>query len=75
MVYPNPANEQVTIETQQKEIKSVVLIDGLGRIVSIGNFSLYHNRAQFDVSRLNKGIYIVLVGLENERLSAKILVE
>ncbi|PKP12160.1 MAG: hypothetical protein CVU09_01315 [Bacteroidetes bacterium HGW-Bacteroidetes-4] len=75
VVYPNPANEQVTIETQQKEIKSVVLIDGLGRIVSIGNFSLYHNRAQFDVSRLNKGIYIVLVGLENERLSAKILVE
>jgi hypothetical protein len=75
MVYPNPASERVTIETKQELIKSVVLIDGLGRMVSIGNISIDHNRAQFDVSRLSKGIYVVLVGLENERVSAKILVE
>lgn len=75
LVYPNPANEQVTIETVQEEIKSVVLIDALGRMVSIGNVSIDHNRAQFDVSRLTKGIYVVLIGLDNERISAKILVE
>ncbi|MGE4289211.1 MAG: T9SS type A sorting domain-containing protein [Salinivirgaceae bacterium] len=75
VVYPNPANEQVTIETVQEAIKSVVLFDGLGRRVRVGNISIDRNKAQFDVSRLSKGIYVVLVGLENERLSAKIMVE
>lgn len=75
LVYPNPANDLVTIELEQEAIKSVVLIDALGRRVTAGKVSIDGHKAVFNVSQLPKGLYVVLVGLENERVSAKILVE
>jgi len=55
-VYPNPANEQITITSKQElSDKEVFVYDGFGRMVKqvVGN--------QIDISDLNRGIYFLTI--------------
>ena len=55
-VYPNPANEQITITSSQElSDKEVFVYDGFGRMVK----QVFGN--QMDISDLNRGIYFLTI--------------
>lgn len=60
-VFPNPAIDvlNVSIETNNTKNVSVELVDVLGRTIETNTVS--NNIASFNVSKLNKGIYLVNV--------------
>lgn len=60
-VYPNPAQNQLFIELEDKQVTEIVILDYSGRIVR----SLSQNIKSIDVSGLNKGIYILKASTSN----------
>jgi hypothetical protein len=72
LVYPNPANYEVNIETAPT--RSVHLVDILGREVMRGETS-QQGKITFNISRLSKGIYSIhLDGNDSIRLIGKLIV-
>jgi choice-of-anchor B domain-containing protein len=67
---PNPANDIVTIESEN-DIKSIEIFDIIGKkIKNINNLSLRFNN--IDVSDLNSGVYILKI---NKSTSLKLIVK
>lgn len=58
-VYPNPASDVVSFETDYNKAASVDVMDLAGRKVNSASFEF--NRARVDVRNLNSGIYIYQV--------------
>ncbi|MBL4705081.1 MAG: T9SS type A sorting domain-containing protein [Flavobacteriales bacterium] len=68
-IYPNPANDQLTIDTDNNQIESLYLTDALGRIItSYANVSGIIN---VDVSNYAAGIYFVVARNGNEYQSQR----
>ena len=61
-VYPNPVQNQLLIQLEDKQIIEIEILDYSGRIIR----SLSQNIKSIDVSDLNKGIYILKVSTYNE---------
>lgn len=57
LAFPNPANQQVTVQLNAFAAGSIQLIDPVGRTVQTSNFAAGEQLARFDVSTLAKGIY------------------
>lgn len=68
VLYPNPAKDILNIKTNHK-IKSVIISDLLGRNQIISQ----KNSNEIDISTLNKGVYVVSIGLENKVLRYKLV--
>lgn len=70
-IYPNPVNEELTIESiLDIEIQEIKIIDVLGKIVSIQN----NGFNKIEMQNLNKGIYILsILSNENEIFRSKII--
>ncbi|TXE18114.1 T9SS type A sorting domain-containing protein [Psychroserpens burtonensis] len=80
-VYPNPSKGIVNIDFIQdtkEQIKTDIkvtgeLLDVLGR--SKFKIEMQHNGAQFDVSRLNPGVYVLKIYLDEVIETHQILVK
>lgn len=73
LIYPNPARSNVYIK--YKAIRQVVIYDYTGRKLLSNSFNNVDN-AQLNVSKLNKGCYIIKLTATNKGIiSAKLIIE
>jgi hypothetical protein len=71
-VYPNPANDMVTIAATTN-LKQIEVIDLAGKVIfSSNNLS---NKCTINTSAYNKGMYIIKVQTENSIQTTKLLVD
>ncbi len=63
-IYPNPATSQIYIASGNSNLKTVKLIDLLGKVVLVRS-NMQHDSA-IDVSPLTSGVYILEVTLEDD---------
>lgn len=56
-VFPNPANDRISIQVSEEEINTVRILDLSGRIVM--EFSWHGKQESFDVSNLASGTYLL----------------
>ncbi len=64
MIYPNPADENLTIETDNGSIKSIQILDATGKLIA--NQSLSLGKTVMDVSYLAPGIYFIPIQDKND---------
>ncbi len=65
VIYPNPANELITITFSSSEMRLVEIIDVTGKICIAREVE---NNAQIDISSLTEGIYTVRIGDHKQKL-------
>jgi Secretion system C-terminal sorting domain len=74
-IYPNPANNSLTINVEIAEkIKTIKIIDISGRVYNLPFIVSKGNLAQIDVSRLVNGSYSAIVSAGNQVMSYKFVV-
>ena len=71
-VYPNPANEQLTINNEQLIINNVEIFDVVGRPV-VGSNLCVRPATTIDISNLPSGVYFVKIYTENGMITQKII--
>ncbi|MBN9292748.1 MAG: T9SS type A sorting domain-containing protein [Flavobacteriia bacterium] len=78
-IYPNPANEQFTLEVSvpQQEEAAVILLDISGKMISERRtvFQSGTNQLLFDAKSFSAGTYILQVISESEFLPVKIIIQ
>ena len=70
MLYPNPANDSVTITTATYQ-SMVKIIDVTGKLVYT---TIINNQGNIDTSAFANGVYLVQISTENQPLQTKKLV-
>ncbi|MFH2144086.1 MAG: T9SS type A sorting domain-containing protein [Bacteroidota bacterium] len=73
IIYPNPATENVTIQSRQN-IQKIEIIDFQGRIVK-SIINIYEPEKTIDVSSLPKGLYLVRVYGEGIVETKRVIIE
>ena len=76
-VYPNPANDIVTVDIlKQNNTESVTisLFDAIGKVIYIKEVSSLNNKITFDVSELESGVYSVSVSNKYFNTTKKVTV-
>ena len=73
-IYPNPANDQLTIKSDIYLIHNVIIYDISGRLVNSIN-DINNRNIVVDLSSFMSGIYNILINLENGQTSSKIVIE
>nr|MDA3868206.1 T9SS type A sorting domain-containing protein [Salinivirgaceae bacterium] len=72
IVYPNPANDFITIKLDNYEINSnkvkIALYDLSGKAYRIENFTISQNRITLDVSDKASGLYFVQMIIDNQEI-------
>ena len=69
-LYPNPANSQVVINTNETQaLGEVLLTDMTGKVVK--QFQTQKSTTEIDVSTLENGIYFVKAGGVSQKLVKK----
>ena len=71
-VYPNPANNYITIESNNMEISGIVIYDILGKNVLVQK-QLKNNSV--NVSALNRGVYFIKISADNNSSTKKIILK
>ncbi len=71
IIYPNPASDEIFIQSYDQDFFSIKIIDVLGRTVKSASFS---QETSIDVSNLEKGVYFVQVANEENTITRKIVV-
>ena len=72
-IYPNPANDQITIKFDQAVTNAKVKInDELGRTIFETKFS--GDKLQIDVSTFSQGLYFITIDQNNSTLKAKLII-
>lgn len=71
-IYPNPATNQITIQSDTK-IQSVFVYDIMGKIVI--NFENFQNETLFLPDNLKTGMYIISVQTDNGESMHKLLID
>lgn len=72
--YPNPATNQLSIENKgTRNISNIIIIDALGRTINTvaGNG---RKKITIDVSKLNSGLYSVVLQTEDGNMTRKFLI-
>jgi hypothetical protein len=73
-VYPNPSNGQVNLHIDQYVGKvTIQIIDINGRVVAKFKNEEFNNLKTIDLSRLQKGVYILKVNSDNLEFTEKII--
>ena len=70
VIYPNPANDFITVSNYKYANTSYSLFDGLGRIVLSGNFTA--ENTNINIGSLAPGMYILTINGDN-RQSYKVM--
>lgn len=74
-LYPNPANDVISIETPEigNSVKRYTIINMLGQVVFVRTNSGFNssNVEQFDINELPKGVYIVELFADGKRSAQK----
>jgi subtilisin family serine protease len=66
-IYPNPSNDLITISSE-KEVLSITAYDEKGQVVEI----IKKDGQTYSIGHLPKGIYHLMISLENEKIYSKI---
>jgi hypothetical protein len=69
-VFPNPANEQITLDDGQGVIKDISIYDIMGR--KIRKHSINTTKSTLDVSNLQSGMYFLKILTEQGILTRKV---
>ncbi len=65
-LYPNPAEQFISIESS-KDFTKGTIYDSSGKVVTVIKNDHYDNQFTVDISKLNSGIYTVLIDNETKR--------
>ena len=68
LIYPNPSNESVTIQAKNCVVKSIELVNNLGKRISVVN-----NLNTIDVSKLASGNYLLYIETDLGKLVKQIV--
>lgn len=71
-IFPNPANNQLTLDNEQSKIKEVIIYDILGR--QMKQVIVNDVKTTLDVSTLPAGIYIAKINTEQRIITRKVQV-
>ena len=71
-VYPNPAHEQFTVQSNSVEINEIAIFDLTGREVL--RTEAWDNHCTINVSQLPAGLYLLKIHSENQAVIVKKLV-
>jgi hypothetical protein len=71
MVYPNPANEVLYVSSAGDEVIEIIIYDVKGQIVQ--KVSLPAGSDEIDISKLDKGIYLINIQVDDEVFTKKII--
>ena len=74
-VYPNPADEQFVVVGSNLEKAEFSLLNALGQSLPIQPINLSKQKAAFDISTFNSGLYYVVVSVDGISKIQKILIE
>ncbi len=72
-IYPNPANDKITIDTKTEIIESIKVFDISGKLINDYGKS-YNNLEELDISNYAKGTYFLKVKTERGLTTKKIVV-
>lgn len=72
-VYPNPANEFLTVQSSADEACSYSLIDVTGK--TILNGSIYAGKNELALENITSGIYIIRIQKNNETFTQRVIIE
>jgi hypothetical protein len=77
LIFPNPAHEQLSIQLLTPTIvKQVKLMDMLGRVIIIENFTTYTTEVVLNLNGIETGNYVIEVVSEtNQKVMKKIIVK
>jgi len=71
-LYPNPAKNRLFIQVKNEEsVSEVVIYNQLGKVVSKENSVM----GFIDISKLNKGMYVVEIEINSRKLREKLIIE
>ena len=73
-IFPNPTKGKFRIESENRTISDVSVIDLSGRIIYSDSFKNVNSK-EIDLTEFPKGLYILQLNIENEKLISKILIE
>ena len=76
-IFPNPANQFVTIKSNRPDhwLKSVTIFNLAGQAILTHSVEGNDQKIYVDVSELRKGIYILKIHIEDSVISKKIVIE
>ena len=72
MIYPNPANSNISIQINVDEIASVEILNAEGKIVHQQNM---RGQTNIDTGSLNRGLYVVKVKTEQQIFIKKLILQ
>jgi len=70
-VYPNPAQNELVVDTDIEGLKTIKIIDTSGK--TIIDVTSYDNTLQQDISSLENGIYIIIINNSEDQYVGKII--
>lgn len=70
-IYPNPAIDEITINTSKETPEKIVIIDNSGKIAFETNQTSMQNN--FSTKHFNKGMYFVLLFMKSGIISSKLV--
>ncbi len=73
IMYPNPANNQLTIYNYSFFIQSIEIIDIAGKIIK--ELTVENNQILVDISDLEKGAYFVKINTEKTKTVKKLIIQ
>jgi len=73
LVYPNPANDLISIETNLNDIDLLSIYHSSGKILM--EITNYQSGSQIDVSHLNKGYYLIRLQAKEDTKILKLLIQ
>lgn len=74
-IYPNPANDKLTIDNKaQAKIQSIVIYDAIGRIVNQIDEIEPNAQSTIELSNWSEGIYSVVIQVGNDTFTKKITI-
>ena len=71
MIYPNPTNNDATIEWSNNDVDELIITDSNGKIMSRNSVV---NENNFKVQNLSPGIYFVTLYQLNEKIGSRKLI-
>ncbi|MDD2622079.1 MAG: T9SS type A sorting domain-containing protein [Bacteroidales bacterium] len=72
-IFPNPVNNELTIDNGQCLIKEVYVYDVVGKTIKV--FTVNNTNSTLDIGDISKGIYLIKIKTENEIITKKIVKE
>lgn len=73
-LYPNPASKEVSIKWDGNESANIILSDVTGKQI-MTDITRANSIKQLDISKLSKGLYLVTIESEGQKLTQKLLIQ